>query len=262
VSIAATGAPAAATFDQTEVIVAVGDTIIVTNNTKVLLFLSIQGVPASLPLAAGGSFPYAPATSGYGTVSVTLTSSNPITLPASTTPLVLKEPGGLGLLDTDKDGLPDILEVNIGTDPKSVDTDADGVNDGVEVGAPGYDMDTLSKTNPLLADTDKGSLSDGKEDKNGNGKIDSGETDPNDAGDDVVTGFTSVQILNEELTLYPQPATGTVSVTASGAYKIFNTQGVLVAEGELNAHQLDIASLNAGMYQLVVNDKVMKLVVQ
>jgi hypothetical protein len=262
VSIKPVGAPAVATFDQTDVTVAVNDSVTVTNATSITILLAIEGFPTSLPLAAGTSISYSPTTSGYGTLKINMTSTNPITLPASTTPLVLKEPGGVDWTDMDEDGLPDVVEVELGTNPHDVDTDADGVNDGVEVGVPGFDMDTLNNTNPLIADTDKGGLSDGKEDKNGNGKIDSGETDPNNAADDVVTSLSSGQVFTEELTLYPQPATGTVYVTASGPYKIFNTQGVLVSAGDLNANQLDISSLNSGVYQLLVNSKVMKLVVK
>ena len=36
----------------------------------------------------------------------------------------------------------------------------------------------LGETDPLVKDTDSDGLDDGKEDANGNGKVDSGETDP------------------------------------------------------------------------------------
>ena len=49
-------------------------------------------------------------------------------------------------VDTDLDGLLDGLEVTLGTDPNNVDSDGDGLEDGVEVGA-----DTA---NPLDADED------------------------------------------------------------------------------------------------------------
>jgi hypothetical protein len=41
-------------------------------------------------------------------------------------------------------------------------------------------------TNPLLADTDGGGVSDGAEDTNKNGAIDAGELDPNNPADDVI----------------------------------------------------------------------------
>lgn len=40
-------------------------------------------------------------------------------------------------------------------------------------------MDPLTTTNPLKLDTDGDGVSDGVEDTNHNGKIDPGETDPN-----------------------------------------------------------------------------------
>jgi hypothetical protein len=71
----------------------------------------------------------------------------------------------------------------------SVDTDADGVRDGVEIGltSPGEgtltsafvgDADPSTVTNPKVADTDTDGISDGKEDANANGRFDSGEPSP------------------------------------------------------------------------------------
>jgi cysteine-rich repeat protein len=86
--------------------------------------------------------------------------------------------------DRDQDGLRDIDEVRIGTDPLLVDTDGDGLTDGSEVGpdrvyVPGEDTNPLSAdtdgdglndaleiqigTNPLLADSDGDGLSDSQE---------------------------------------------------------------------------------------------------
>jgi hypothetical protein len=77
--------------------------------------------------------------------------------------------------DSDGDGLLDGTEAALGTDPKSVDTDADGVADGDE----DDDGDGLSTqeeletaTDPFVADSDADGLLDGAE-------IDCG-TDPND----------------------------------------------------------------------------------
>ena len=57
--------------------------------------------------------------------------------------------------DTDGDGLGDLQEFELGTDPRSVDTDRDGVSDGDEYFKYG--------TNPFLPDTDLDGLEDGEE---------------------------------------------------------------------------------------------------
>ena len=97
------------------------------------------------------------------------------------------EPNGAD--DTDSDGLPNVL------DP---DSDDDGLLDGTELGvtaagpdtdaARGFftaDADPSEATNPLLADSDGGGVSDGAEDPNRNGRADAGELDPTAAGDDA-----------------------------------------------------------------------------
>lgn len=73
------------------------------------------------------------------------------------------------LADTDNDGLPDGLELGVGL---AVSTDT---NPAVFIA----DQDTTTRTNPLNADTDGDGVTDGMEDKNHNGRVDSGETDPN-----------------------------------------------------------------------------------
>ncbi len=62
---------------------------------------------------------------------------------------------GVGNDDTDGDGLPDAVEVEIGTDPNNPDTDGDGLSDGDEY----YQY----HTNPLSSDTDGDGLGDGLE---------------------------------------------------------------------------------------------------
>jgi cysteine-rich repeat protein len=112
--------------------------------------------------------------------------------------------------DSDDDGIADAEELSLGvdgfvTDPLDPDTDGDGILDGVETGAtpvatgqsevtgvpyqgtgPGFtpDADPSTRTNPVSADTDLGGLPDGLEDTNHDGRIDPGETDPNDPTDD------------------------------------------------------------------------------
>jgi hypothetical protein len=107
--------------------------------------------------------------------------------------------------DTDDDGLLDGTEDADGnggldfgeTSAVDFDTDGDGLGDGLESGlaAPeGNDTDTGffvgdadpgSTTDPLVIDTDGGTVSDGVEDTNQNGAVEAGERDPNDPSDDL-----------------------------------------------------------------------------
>ena len=115
--------------------------------------------------------------------------------------------------DTDDDGLSDSEEGPIGTDPENRDTDGDDLTDGLELGlvqgiaggtsggsdptyrvlfegtAAGWlvDQDPSTTTDPLDRDTDNGGVYDGDEDSNLNGRVDSGETDPNNGADDVLS---------------------------------------------------------------------------
>ena len=57
--------------------------------------------------------------------------------------------------DFDGDGLSDVEEVSLGTDPKNIDTDGDGLKDGDEV--------NVHLTSPLKIDTDNDELSDYEE---------------------------------------------------------------------------------------------------
>jgi hypothetical protein len=71
-------------------------------------------------------------------------------------------------LDQDGDLLNDKREQLAGTDPYNSDSDGDTIPDGTEV--------FNTKTNPLVADTDRDGLSDSCEDVNRNGRLDKGET--------------------------------------------------------------------------------------
>ena len=88
--------------------------------------------------------------------------------------------------DTDGDGLEDGYEaLTILTDPTAVDTDSDGISDGVEANVSTYG-DPPQHSDPRDNNTDGDQFDDGDEDKNGNGRVDTNETDPTrreDAGD-------------------------------------------------------------------------------
>jgi MYXO-CTERM domain-containing protein len=104
--------------------------------------------------------------------------------------------------DSDDDGVRDGAEIMPGDDADGdgqrnaldSDADGDGLFDGTEagVGAPPQgtdlaaarfvaDADRDTTTNPVVADTDGDGLADGAEDANRNGRVELGESDPNDA---------------------------------------------------------------------------------
>jgi hypothetical protein len=99
-----------------------------------------------------------------------------------------------GKEDTNRSGLVDPGE----TDPNRFDTDSDGLSDGLEIGLTSPqgkhtdpkkfkpDLDRLSKTNALAADTDGDRILDGNEDTNHNGSVDCGETNPLDPTNKVI----------------------------------------------------------------------------
>ncbi len=113
--------------------------------------------------------------------------------------------------DSDDDGLPDGEEANPAADTDrdgkinvlDPDSDGDGLFDGTEAGngcsAAGTtvnnpitciaDTDPLTWTSPVDPDTDNGGIKDGAEDTNHNGKLDSGERDPNLRSDDGACTF-------------------------------------------------------------------------
>ncbi|HEY3176050.1 MAG TPA: C25 family cysteine peptidase [Candidatus Polarisedimenticolia bacterium] len=112
--------------------------------------------------------------------------------------------------DTDDDGLSDGAEVvTLGTSPTSPDSDGDLVFDGTELGVTsplpatdpnsGFfvpDADPATTTNPIAADTDGGGASDGFEDADRNGRIDPGETNPNNPADDPTCPGPVVEVDN------------------------------------------------------------------
>ena len=89
----------------------------------------------------------APAPDVNPLTNATSSAVNPSAVTAATTPNLA--------FDSDGDGLTDVRERELGTDPFKADTDGDGVNDGLEVNVYG--------TNPLNVDTDGDGFPDGVE---------------------------------------------------------------------------------------------------
>ncbi|MBR4985370.1 MAG: hypothetical protein IKY83_06505 [Proteobacteria bacterium] len=106
--------------------------------------------------------------------------------------------------DTDGDGLPDDFEnlvcvSNNCLNPNNPDTDGDGIKDGTEIFGD-------NPTNPVNPDSDGDRLCDGSktvgsctsgEDKNDNGRIDPGETNPNDWDTDDGTVGDGAEVLDQ-----------------------------------------------------------------
>lgn len=97
---------------------------------------------------------------------------------------------GVAAADTDGDGLTNLQEYQLGTDPRNPDTDGDGIPDGLEV---------QLGTNPLDPDTDHDGLSDGQELKLGTNPL-----NPDTDGDGIPDG---VEVQLGTNPLVPDPTT-------------------------------------------------------
>ncbi len=102
-------------------------------------------------------------------------------------------------LDSDGDGLTDVVERQVGTNPNNADTDGDGLTDSIEV-------NRAVPTDPLDPDSDDDGLTDGDEDANHDGIVDATETDPTLAdtdrggisdGEEVVRGSNPLDPLDD-----------------------------------------------------------------
>jgi clumping factor A len=117
--------------------------------------------------------------------------------------------------DTDDDGVVDGAEANPTDDGDGdglitvldFDSDSDALFDGTEMGFGCSDRGTdvsagrciadadggQSRTSPLIADTDRGGMSDGLEDRNHDGRVDWNERNPNLASDDSAKCYADIE---------------------------------------------------------------------
>jgi len=107
--------------------------------------------------------------------------------------------------DADDDGLPDGLEAGVVVADQDTDTTA-----GVFL----PDMDPLTTTDPAAWDTDGGGAPDGAEDRNADGAVSAGETDPNNPVDDQVCGPS------------PLPELQNLMLTVNGADLVLSWDGI------------------------------------
>ena len=135
--------------------------------------------------------------------------------------------------DPDVDGLSNLEEQSLGTDPQSDDTDDDGLSDAVEDGGGEFISITQTGTDPLNADTDGDGLSDGVEnplldfvDANQPG------TDPNNADTDGDFLGDSVEILDGRDPTVPEdldPIAGVLLADFDNPQVPYDAQGVRTA---------------------------------
>ncbi|NOK08044.1 Ig-like domain-containing protein [Corallococcus exercitus] len=153
-----------------------------------------------------------------------------------------------GVLDGNEDANHDGVTQATETDPTRADSDADGLTDGLELGLtapqgtgtdPAHfvaDADPATTTDPLKADTDNGGVWDGIEDKNHNGKVDPGETNPLGAADDVDADGDGVDNATElELGLDPFNADTDGDGLTDGIDGLVDTDG----DGLIDARDTD-----------------------
>jgi len=155
--------------------------------------------------------------------------------------------------DTDGDGLINLL------DP---DSDNDGLTDGTEVGSDCTHADTnisvgnctadgdsgATTTSMVMGDTDGGGVSDGSEDSNLDGVVDSGEGDPNEPADDSNIVDTDGDGLSDDLetTLGSDPTDA--DTDDDGTLDGDEPNPSLDSDGDGLINVVDVDSDNDGLY--------------
>lgn len=166
---------------------------------------SVTFLVNGLPVYTDNSRPYqypisVPFASGLSDLTVSATASdfggNTQSTPIITLPVQL---------DSDRDGLSDDQERQIGSDPNNPDTDGDGIADGDE-----FDM----KTSLIDADTDKDGTDDGVELKNGTDPLNPDVTPPAILSSSPLNGANDIPV-NSPVVITPSEPLSAKSVDAN-----------------------------------------------
>jgi hypothetical protein len=163
--------------------------------------------------------------------------------------------------DTDADTIVDVQEAALGTNPAVKDTDADGLDDNIEV--------TSGYTDPLVADTDGDGRSDGQEDTDKSGGVNGTETDPRvwDTDNDGVSDGVEIAQATDPLSAASSRMSTALTLGTGGVY---NVSSALDSKGNVHLawvthpspsrnntpDELHVALLSAtaGVYSLSVAD--------
>jgi hypothetical protein len=223
---------------------------------------SVTEAESSEPQAATSSTPETPETTQVGgaeqtpapTTQSTAAPETGVTSPTGTaTPNDFDGDGRADSsdLDDDNDGLPDVIEAQIGSQPFNPDTDGDGLQDGTEYGISEpllhslggrlvfqVDVDPLTTTDPTDPDTDNDGFCDGA--NSVAGVCVGGEDTNNDGASDQALGsatnaqaITTVPVLaggatttarNTTTATDPQPA-GPITATIIGSGSLVEGDG-------------------------------------
>ena len=169
-----------------------------------------HGTQTAIALAAMGTA--ARATIEAGAVSAAQATKDAASLSATSMAATAYAQG-----DDDKDGLSNIQEAQLGTDPKNPDTDGDGLTDGAEVNQYG--------TNPKLQDTDGDTLSDGVEVNQLHTNPLNKDTDGDGLPDNVDPDPLHLPTITPTLQpTTPAPPPGGVSMNCDGTYQRFRLE--------------------------------------
>ena len=154
-------------------------------------------------------------------------------------PVIQQDPRAI---DTDRDGLPDVDEINIYNTASTIaDSDGDGLNDGAEV--------KTYRTNPLIVDTDGDGLNDGAE-------VNTHRTNPLSKDTDGGTKEDGAEVADNNDPLDPRDD---VLDLRQGA--TFSLEGILFATGSADILPASTEILERAYTALTANPEVKVLII-